>query len=129
MSNREEKEKKQNEEEDIYGSADNYVFHNNGGTIMSGGFEINSKALTGGNSIMMSGGTNIMSNFAIPASLYLSSSNKKISKSKTKISNKDEVLDDSIYDRLLKMAEYSGSKKRKTRKEPIARKKKTRKNN
>ena len=91
---------------------EDYVFYKNGGTVMSGGFVINSKMLSGGKSpieniaagSMIGGDTT--NQLAVPASLaYVGG--KKTHKSSSTIKNEDEVISDDIHDKLLKMIEVS----------------------
>lgn len=100
---------------------DEFVFHNNGGTIMSNGFIINSQMMSGGKPVMNSGkilttrADSQLNQFAIPSNLALFGGKKK-TKSSSIISNKDEVLSDDIYDKLLKMVELTKPNKKGTRK-------------
>ena len=96
----------------------NMVMYQKGGDIYSGGFKVNSPFLKEGNPLMQSpyqvgGGVGVTSQFAIPAGLYGGSSNDIINKSQ-QYGGKVEVVNEDIYEKLLRLVELknnSNSKK------------------
>lgn len=119
-------------------NSDDFTLYQSGGKLMSGDFEISINNQSGGEGMSRGGnGNTLLQNLAMP--LYYFSkggSNKKYHKYDEEEEEEKGVINNDIFDKLLKMVEYkndektdSKTKKRGTRKhKDVIKKKKTRKN-
>ena len=103
----------------------NMVMYQKGGDIYSSGFKVNSPFLKEGNPLMQSsyqvgGSVGVTSQFAIPAGLYGGSSNDIINKSQ-QYGGKVEVVDEDIYEKLLRLVELknNNNNKKQTKKRKL----------
>jgi hypothetical protein len=118
-------------------------YKNDGGNIMSGGYDVESHMLRNGISPMrtlnfeQNGGkekketkmSNGFENLAVPAGLYYISQpqSKTTHKEQQNYNKEHTALSDDIFDKLFEMIEYADKKKRKTKKQNINFTKKTKK--